>query len=79
MIRWLLLILALAVAMLFGPSLVNNPGYIKVILAGKVFEMTALGLIVMILLAAVVLCAWRCSTRARDCASSRWSRPIAGR
>ncbi|HEY9042026.1 MAG TPA: heme biosynthesis HemY N-terminal domain-containing protein [Rheinheimera sp.] len=55
MIRWLLLILALAVAMLFGPSLVNNPGYIKVILAGKVFEMTALGLIVMILLAAVVL------------------------
>lgn len=55
MIRWLLLILALAAAMLFGPSLVNNPGYIKVILAGKVFEMTALGLIVMILLAAVVL------------------------
>ena len=55
MIRWLLLILALAVAMLFGPSLVNNPGYIKVILAGKVFEMTALGLIVMILLAAVGL------------------------
>ena len=55
MIRWLLLILALAVAMLFGPSLVNNPGYIKVILAGKVFEMTALGLIVMILLAAAVL------------------------
>ena len=55
MIRWLLLILVLAVAMLFGPYLVNNPGYIKVILAGKVFEMTALGLIIMLLLGVVAL------------------------
>lgn len=55
MIRWLLLILVLAAAMLLGPALVNNPGYIKVILAGQVYEMTALGLIVSLLLAAVVL------------------------
>jgi HemY protein len=55
MIRWLLLILVLAAAMLLGPSLVNNPGYIKVILAGRVFEMTALGLIVALVLATAAL------------------------
>lgn len=55
MIRWLLLILALAVAMLFGPALVNNPGYIKIILAGRVFEMTALGLLVVLVLSVVAL------------------------
>ena len=51
MIRWLLLILALAVAMLIGPALINNPGYIKIILAGKVFEMTALGLLIIVAIA----------------------------
>lgn len=55
MIRWLLLMLVLVAAMLFGPALVNNPGYIKLILAGKVFEMTALGLLIVLLFAALVL------------------------
>lgn len=55
MIRWLLLVLALAVAMLLGPSLINNPGYIKIIIAGKVFEMTALGLVIVMALAGLVL------------------------
>ncbi|MDP2714123.1 heme biosynthesis HemY N-terminal domain-containing protein [Rheinheimera sp.] len=55
MIRWLLLILVLATAMLLGPSLVNNPGYIKIILAGRVFEFTALGLVVILVLSAVAL------------------------
>ncbi|MCS4308317.1 heme biosynthesis-associated TPR repeat protein [Rheinheimera pacifica] len=55
MIRWLLLILVLAAAMLLGPALVNNPGYIKVILVGRVFEMTALGLVVALLLAGIAV------------------------
>jgi HemY protein len=55
MIRLLLLILALGGAMLLGPSMVNNPGYIKIILAGKVIEMTVLGLVVAVSLLAIVL------------------------
>lgn len=54
MIRWLLLILILAAAMLMGPTMVNNPGYIKVILAGKVFEMTVLGFVIILVVAAGV-------------------------
>lgn len=53
MIRWLLLmVLALAAAMWLGPVLVNNPGYIKIILAGYTLEMTALGLVALLSLAA---------------------------
>ncbi|MGI5310660.1 heme biosynthesis HemY N-terminal domain-containing protein [Rheinheimera sp. WS51] len=46
MIKVLLLIVALAAAMLLGPIFVNNPGYIKIIVAGYVVEMTVLGFII---------------------------------
>jgi HemY protein len=55
MIQWLLLIVLLVAAMLLGPALINNPGYIKIVLAGKVLEMTVLGIVVMLLAAAVTL------------------------
>lgn len=55
MIKLLLLIIALVAAMLLGPIMVNNPGYIKVIIAGYVFEMTVLGLIVALMLLSVAL------------------------
>jgi len=55
MMRWLLLILALALAMFVGPALINNPGYIKIVIAGKVFEMTALGLFVILAITAFAL------------------------
>lgn len=50
MMRWLLLVLALALAMVLGPVIANNPGYIKVVLAGYSFEMTAFGLLLIIVL-----------------------------
>ncbi len=55
MIRVLLLIAVLAAAMWFGPVLVNNAGYVKVIVAGKVFETTLPGLAVLFLLAMLLL------------------------
>lgn len=50
MIKLLLLIIAVAAAMLLGPVFVNNPGYIKIIVAGYLIEMTVLGLIIAIIL-----------------------------
>ena len=56
MIRLVLLVLILAAAMWFGPLLVNNAGYVKVIVAGKVFETTLLGLAIVFL--AVISALW---------------------
>ena len=56
MIRLVLLVLILAAAMWFGPLLVNNAGYVKVIVAGKVFETTLLGLTIVFL--AVISALW---------------------
>ncbi|QBL08059.1 heme biosynthesis protein HemY [Rheinheimera sp. D18] len=56
MIRVLLLIGILAAAMWFGPMLVNNAGYIKIIVAGTVFETTLLGLSLLIL--ALIAVTW---------------------
>lgn len=55
MIRVLLLIAVLAVAMWFGPVLVNNAGYVKVVVASSVFETTLLGLAIVTLAVALVL------------------------
>jgi HemY protein len=55
MIKLLLLIVTLAAAMLLGPIFVNNPGYIKVIVAGYVLEMTVLGLIIALVLLSVAI------------------------
>ena len=49
MIRLVLLVLVLAAAMWLGPLLVNHAGYVKVIVAGKVFETTLLGLAILVL------------------------------
>lgn len=54
MSKLLLLTALLILAMLLGPVLINNPGYIKVIVAGYTLEMTLLGLL-LALLAAVIL------------------------
>ncbi|MDX3772626.1 heme biosynthesis HemY N-terminal domain-containing protein [Chromatiaceae bacterium AAb-1] len=56
MMRWGLLILVLALAMVLGPLIANNPGYIKVVLAGRSFEMTAVGLL--LVLTVTVLALW---------------------
>lgn len=55
MMRLLLLVLALAAAMWLGPVLINNAGYVKVIVAGKVFETTLLGLALLGIAAIFVL------------------------
>ncbi|WP_333608446.1 heme biosynthesis protein HemY [Arsukibacterium sp.] len=55
MSKALLLIILLAAAMLLGPVLVNNPGYIKVVLAGYSLEMTLLGLLLVLLLGILLL------------------------
>ncbi|MBZ9613794.1 heme biosynthesis HemY N-terminal domain-containing protein [Rheinheimera maricola] len=49
MIRVILLVAVLAVAMWFGPMLVNNAGYVKVVVANSVFETTLLGLAILVL------------------------------
>lgn len=56
MIRLVLLVLVLAAAMWLGPLLVNNAGYVKVIVAGRVFETTLLGLAIVFL--AVISALW---------------------
>ena len=45
MSKLLLLAAILILAMLLGPVLINNPGYIKIIVAGYTIEMTLLGLL----------------------------------
>ena len=55
MIRILLLVLILAAAMWFGPVLINHAGYVKVVVAGRVFETTLLGLAIIALLTAMVV------------------------
>ena len=55
MIRLLLLVAVLALAMWAGPVLVNHAGYVKVIVAGKVYETTLLGLVLLVLLFSAVL------------------------
>lgn len=58
MIKLLLLTLILILAMLLGPVLINNPGYIKLIVAGYSVEMTLLGLVIalgLVLLAGALL------------------------
>lgn len=55
MIRVLLLIGVLAAAMWFGPTLINHAGYIKIIVAGQVFESTLLGLALLVLVAMAAL------------------------
>ena len=55
MIKAILLMAVLALAMLLGPVLTNNPGYIKLVLAGYVIEMTALGFAIVLIAALLVL------------------------
>lgn len=55
MIKAILLIVVLALAMFLGPVLTNNPGYIKLVLAGYVIEMTALGFAIVLVAALLVL------------------------
>lgn len=58
MSKTLLLIFLLVLAMLFGPVLLNNPGYIKIIVAGYSIEMTLLGLVIalsLVIFAAVLV------------------------
>ncbi|MDX1678240.1 heme biosynthesis HemY N-terminal domain-containing protein [Arsukibacterium sp.] len=55
MIKALILIAVLALAMFVGPVVTNNPGYIKLVLAGYVIEMTALGFAIVLLAALLVL------------------------
>jgi uncharacterized protein HemY len=58
MSKLLLLTLILILAMLLGPVLINNPGYIKLIVAGYSVEMTLLGLVIalgLVLLAGALL------------------------
>jgi HemY protein len=55
MIRVLLLIAVLAAVMWLGPVLVNHAGYVKVIVAGKVFETTLLGLAILLVIAVTTL------------------------
>ncbi|HAW91629.1 MULTISPECIES: heme biosynthesis HemY N-terminal domain-containing protein [unclassified Arsukibacterium] len=57
MIKAILLIVVLALAMFLGPVVTNNPGYIKLVLAGYVIEMTALGfgIVLTVVLVAIVL------------------------
>lgn len=55
MMRYLILIFVLALAMLLGPVIVNNPGYIKLIIAGYSLEMTLLGLILVLVIAGLAL------------------------
>lgn len=43
------LTIVLILAMLLGPVLINNPGYIKIVVAGYTAEMTLLGLVIAIL------------------------------
>jgi uncharacterized protein HemY len=51
MSKLLLLTLILILAMLLGPVLINNPGYIKLIVAGYSVEMTLLGLVIALAIA----------------------------
>lgn len=55
MSKLLLLTAVLILAMLLGPVLINNPGYIKIIVAGYTIEMTLLGLLLALLATAIVL------------------------
>lgn len=55
MIKAILLVVVLALAMFLGPVLTNNPGYIKLVLAGYVIEMTALGFTIVLVAVLVVL------------------------
>lgn len=55
MSKLLLLTALLILAMLLGPVLINNPGYIKIIVAGYTIEMTLLGLLLALVGAVIVL------------------------
>jgi HemY protein len=55
MIKALLLVGLLVLAMFIGPLVTNNPGYIKLVLAGYVIEMTALGFAIVLVAAIVVV------------------------
>lgn len=55
MSKLILLVIILLLAMLFGPLLVNNPGYVKIIVAGYTLEMTLLGLALALFAGAIVL------------------------
>lgn len=55
MSKLLLLAAILILAMLLGPVLINNPGYIKIIVAGYTIEMTLLGLLLAVLATVLVL------------------------
>lgn len=54
MSKLLLLTVLLILAMLLGPVLINNPGYIKIIVAGYTIEMTLLGLLLALFAAVIV-------------------------
>ncbi|MBV2130981.1 heme biosynthesis HemY N-terminal domain-containing protein [Arsukibacterium indicum] len=55
MIKALILVAVLALAMFIGPVVTNNPGYIKLVLAGYVIEMTALGFAIVLIAGLLVL------------------------
>ncbi len=55
MIKAIILIVVLALAMFIGPVVTNNPGYIKLVLAGYVIEMTALGFAIVLVVGLVLL------------------------
>ncbi len=55
MIKAIILVVVLALAMFIGPVVTNNPGYIKLVLAGYVIEMTALGFAVVLVIGLVAV------------------------
>lgn len=55
MSKLFLLTALLILAMLLGPVLINNPGYIKIVVAGYTVEMTLLGLLLVLVVLAVLL------------------------
>ncbi len=56
MMRLLLLVLLLALAMWFGPLVLAQPGYVRIVVAGYTLEMTLVGLLSCLLL--VMLLSW---------------------
>ncbi|GGW69297.1 heme biosynthesis HemY N-terminal domain-containing protein [Alishewanella tabrizica] len=55
MSKLLALTAILILAMLGGPLLINNPGYIKIVVAGYTIEMTLLGLVLALFVLAIIV------------------------
>ncbi|MCH8538074.1 MAG: heme biosynthesis protein HemY [Alkalimonas sp.] len=80
MIKILLALLLLAVAMWLGPVVFNQPGYVRIVLAGYTIEMTVVGLVIMLLVATLLLwllvklARWLWSLPSRSLGFFRWRR-----